>query len=230
MSKNYQGILGPQIGKVGPVVAYRWKGRDVYRGYVRYTKNPRTAKQLLNRAKFTLMADFARALSAAVNRGYKYMGESLKVTPRNVFSQKNMQHISGATPDALNIRYEDVELSDGPLTPVSGGTTHYEDGTLTFTPSDSGQYGCYDNDLDKVMCVVYNPTKGLSKLASASREVAHETGIEVAIPDTWSGDKVEVYAFAYTTTEEPIIYEDYQGTVYPGMASKTVFVDEVTIA
>lgn len=229
MSKNYQGILGPQIGKVGPVVAYRWKGRDVYRGYVRYVKNPRSAKQLLNRAKFTLMADFARSLSAAVNRGYKYMGESLRVTPRNIFSKENMPHISGATPDALIIRYEEVSLSDGPLTPVSGGTTQYEGGTLTFTPNDSGQYGCFDNDLDMVMCVAYNPTKELSKLASASREVAKDTGIDVEIPDSWSGDKVQVYAFAYTTTEEPVIYEEYQGTVYPGMASKTVFVGEVTL-
>ena len=229
MSKNYQGILGPQIGKIGPVVGYRWKGRDVYRGYVRYAKNPRTADQILARAKFAMLMALSRALSTAVNRGFGYVAQYMQMFPRNVFSKLNAANISGATPQALAVSFADLQISDGPLTPVSGGTVLIQDGNLKYTAEDGGQYGCFDDLLDRVMCIAYNPSKGYSVMNGATRENAQNTGITLAIPDAWNGDKVQIYAFAYTTVSEPTRYEDYDGTVYPGMASQTYYVGEKTI-
>ena len=34
MSKNCKGYMGDQIGKLGPAVGSRWKGKMIYRAYL----------------------------------------------------------------------------------------------------------------------------------------------------------------------------------------------------
>ena len=230
MSKNYQGILGPQIGKIGPVVGYRWKGRDVYRGHVKYKKNPRTAAQELVRARFRLISNIARAFSPALNFGYAYLANSLQVSPRNVFTKNNMENITGATPSALQVSFSDLTLADGPITPVFDGNLRFADGTLTMQVGDAGQYGCFDDEYDRVVMVVYNKDKGVTKTAEATRERAAESGVSMTIPDAWNDDKVDVYVFVRTTVTEPTVYAEYSGTVYPGMASVSTYVNEITLS
>lgn len=76
MSKNTQGYLGPQIGKLGPAVGFLWKGRNNYRSYNPFVRNPKTPAQVEARAKFKLLAQTARLLSQAVDWvlvGRKYL-------------------------------------------------------------------------------------------------------------------------------------------------------------
>lgn len=76
MSKNTQGYLGPQIGKLGPAVGFLWKGRNIFRSYNPFVRNPKTPAQVEARAKFKLLAQTARLLSQAVDRvlvGRKYL-------------------------------------------------------------------------------------------------------------------------------------------------------------
>ena len=49
-----QGILGGFSGKVGTVVGSSWKGISYMRGQAQSVKNPRTAKQMAQRDKFSL--------------------------------------------------------------------------------------------------------------------------------------------------------------------------------
>ena len=65
MRKNSGGYMGIQIGKLGPAVGSMWKGRNVYRSYNPFVKNPRTPEQLKAREKFTILTQLARMFSPA---------------------------------------------------------------------------------------------------------------------------------------------------------------------
>ena len=69
MSKNSQGYMGPQIGKLGPAIGYLWKGRQVFRGYNPFVKDRNSEKQQLVRTRFKAVNSLMNSIGAAVNLG-----------------------------------------------------------------------------------------------------------------------------------------------------------------
>ena len=59
MAKLEQGILGPFRGKVGTVVGYLWRGKQVVRAYRREINYPNTERQQAERDWFVGMVRFA---------------------------------------------------------------------------------------------------------------------------------------------------------------------------
>ena len=66
-----QGILGGFSGKVGTVVGSSWKGISYMRGQAQSVKNPRTAKQMAQRDKFSLALSFIRPIQSFIQVGFK---------------------------------------------------------------------------------------------------------------------------------------------------------------
>ena len=56
MSKNINGIMGPQVGKIGTVVGYVANGKMIYRAYQRNVKNPQTPAQQAHRFKLKTLS------------------------------------------------------------------------------------------------------------------------------------------------------------------------------
>ncbi len=62
MSKNINGIMGPQVGKIGTVVGYVANGKMIYRAYQRYVKNPQTPAQQAHRFKLKTLSQASKDL------------------------------------------------------------------------------------------------------------------------------------------------------------------------
>ena len=216
MSKNTQGYLGPQIGKLGPAVGFLWKGRNIYRSHNPFVHDPQTPAQQLIRAKFKLLAQVTRLLSPAINIGYAYKADSEHTTTRGIFTKLNWQHVSASSPDDADIDMTLLSLADGPLTPVAFGTPSISDLTLTVPIANSySGIGCA-LDSDRVHLLVANRSKDMAILVSAART---DTQLQASLPDTFTGTQVELYGFVTTSVLQPTFIPAYNGNVYPKMSS-----------
>ena len=215
MSKNTQGYLGPQIGKLGPAVGFLWKGRNIYRSHNPFVRNPKTPAQVEARAKFKLLAQTARLLSPAINLGYAYKADAERNTTRALFTRENY-HLLSYDQGQPDIDMTLLSLADGPLTPVAFGTPSLSDLTLTVPIANSySGIGCA-LDSDRVHLLVANRTKDMAILVSAART---DTQLQASLPDTFSGTQVELYGFVTTSVTEPTFIPAYNGNVYPKMSS-----------
>ena len=215
MSKNTQGYLGPQIGKLGPAVGFLWKGRNIFRSYNPFVRNPKTPAQVEARAKFKLLAQTARLLSPAINLGYAYKADAERNTTRALFTRDNY-HLLSYDQGQPDIDMTLLSLADGPLTPVAFGTPSLSDLTLTVPIANSySGIGCA-LDSDRVHLLVANRTKDMAILVSAART---DTQLQASLPDTFSGTQVELYGFVTTSVTEPTFIPAYNGNVYPKMSS-----------
>ena len=215
MSKNTQGYLGPQIGKLGPAVGFLWKGRNIYRSHNPFVRNPKTPAQVEARAKFKLLAQTARLLSPAINLGYAYKADAERNTTRALFTRENY-HLLSYDQGQPDIDMTLLSLADGPLTPVAFGTPSISDLTLTVPIANSySGIGCA-LDSDRVHLLVANRTKDMAILVSAART---DTQLQASLPDTFSGTQVELYGFVTTSVTEPTFIPAYNGNVYPKMSS-----------
>ena len=215
MSKNTQGYLGPQIGKLGPAVGFLWKGRNIYRSHNPFVRNPKTPAQVEARAKFKLLAQTARLLSPAINLGYAYKADAERNTTRALFTRENY-HLLSYDQGQPDIDMTLLSLADGPLTPVAFGTPSISDLTLTVPIANSySGIGCA-LDSDRVHLLVANRTKDMAILVSAART---DTQLQASLPDTFAGTQVELYGFVTTSVTEPTFIPAYNGNVYPKMSS-----------
>ena len=117
MGKYNQGILGAFSGKVGNVVGSSINGVDYMRSLPRKSTKTPTLPQLMQRAKFALMADFLRPLGAVVKVGFQSRKKGL--TPYNAASSYNLEHaITGTYPNFV-VDYPEVIFSKGNLLVVT---------------------------------------------------------------------------------------------------------------
>ena len=215
MSKNTQGYLGPQIGKLGPAVGFLWKGRNIYRSHNPFVRNPKTPAQVEARAKFKLLAQTARLLSPAINLGYAYKADAERNTTRALFTRENY-HLLSYDQGQPDIDMTLLSLADGPLTPVAFGTPSLSDLTLTVPIANSySGIGCA-LDSDRVHLLVANRSKDMAILVSAART---DTQLQASLPDTFTGTQVELYGFVTTSVLQPTFIPAYNGNVYPKMSS-----------
>ena len=89
MAKLEQGILGPFRGKVGTVVGYLWRGRQVIRAYRREINYPNTERQQAEREWFVGMVRFAATARQALLLGLREKAAHLQMTEGNAFVKMN---------------------------------------------------------------------------------------------------------------------------------------------
>ena len=109
MSKNSGGYMGVQVGKLGPAVGSMWKGRNIFRAYNPFVKNPRTEKQQLQRARFSVIA---KALTRRYdNRDYDrdLFGDGAFIGPHCVLARER-QHLTAGQAARLATLAEPKQL------------------------------------------------------------------------------------------------------------------------
>ncbi|MDY6370916.1 MAG: DUF6266 family protein [Bacteroidales bacterium] len=89
MAKLEQGILGPFRGKVGTVVGYLWRGRQVVRAYRREINYPNTEMQQAEREWFVGMVRFAATARQALLLGLRERAARDVMTEGNAFVRMN---------------------------------------------------------------------------------------------------------------------------------------------
>lgn len=223
MSKNANGYMGIQVGKLGPAVGFMWKGKNIYRAYNPFAKDANTPKQQLQRALFRVISKTSRLLSPAINLGYAYKANSLHTTTRGLFVKDNFQYTSGDSPENVEIDLSKLTVSDGPLTPPIFGTPAYNPSNACVDIPFVGNVGigcALDND--EIMVYGFCPDLEMATFTSAAREATDP--LSLPVPDAFRGHDVYIYGFAATMVDEPTFVESYNGTVYPKMCSVSRFI------
>ena len=124
MAKIHQGILGAFTGKVGTVVGYVWRGRQVVRAYRKEINYPDTESQRLEREWFVAMVRFAATARPALLLGLRERAARDQMTEGNAFVKMNKRCFGrthapvaacgGATPSNLEGELKSLQSNSSP--------------------------------------------------------------------------------------------------------------------
>lgn len=217
MGKLSRGILGPIVGKVGNVIGSTWKGINYLRAMPTSVYNPRTPLQLSQRARFLTVLNFLKPILAFIKFGYQ--AYAIRKSAFNAAMSYFLHNaVTGIFPD-FSIDFTKALVTRGNLRPVddvslSAPTTLQLQ--LDWDPSDE-----LGDPNDRIMVLVYNDAKGLSRynLGSAIREDGFVT---VTMPEDFLGDQVHVWV---STTSLP----DLTSTSSASTISDSTYAGSITV-
>ena len=141
MAKLEQGILGPFRGKVGTVVGYLWRGRQVVRAYRREINYPNTERQQAEREWFVGMVRFAATARQALLLGLRERAARDVMTEGNAVVKMNKSCFGRDA--ARRVRSGMAPLRPAATSPCEGeerkntiSNQKYTTSNQTYTPSD----------------------------------------------------------------------------------------------
>lgn len=211
MSKYNQGILGPFSGRVGSIVGAKWKDQFVMRArpYPKREVAP-TARQLSQRNRFALMAEAMRALSGAVNVGFKFNANLQKMSTRNIAMQENMMNAMTLSGGAWSIDYLNMVVGRGNFGNVQSVQGAYSANSMqvTWTNNAGAAIGIMPSghtvvlaDTDTVFVVFWNATKNQALYNIFSTSIRDDASAVLAKPADWLATD-DVFAFVFCMGQE----------------------------
>lgn len=195
MSKNAKGILGQQVGKVGPVVGRLFRGEVIYSAYQPVVGNPKTDAQLLHRSKFSVLSTLGHGFGCAVKLGLGRAVAGTKYSPRNMFTKLNSEKVHGVTPDSIIIDYPELRVAMGSLCPVTFDAPSFDSPLTVDVDFEDGAVECQKTPGDKVYLVVYCPDVKQAVVSTGVARDAVTKKCSVSVPDAWNGIKVHCWGF-----------------------------------
>lgn len=223
MSKNAKGVLGQQVGKVGPVVARKFRNLDVYSAYQPNVKNPRTQKQQLNRLRFATISGLAHGFGCAVRLGFGAAVRGTKESMRNRFTKLNIANVTPTGVDAVDIDFTTMRIAQGGLCPVHFGSPEFDTPSEVQVPFDDlNANACQKTANDKVYVVAFSADAGLACIGEGVERSAAKA--IVSVPSNWNGTKVQVYGFVRNDGEANIELD-----IAAGECSDSSFIGSGTI-
>lgn len=155
MGTTEGGMFGPHKGKVGNLVYYQRKGKNVVRVVGQITKAP-TLNQLISRQEMSVSNKFCKSILPFAKYGFAQQIVGTDLSEYNValsYTKKNA--LKGEYPE-LSVDYEQVLLSAGPLLRADALTTVIVPEGLKFTWHAGPELQWPDNT-DQAMLLVYFP-------------------------------------------------------------------------
>lgn len=222
MSKNSQGYMGSQIGKLGPAVGFRWKGKNVYRSHQPFVRDPKTTKQLLNRAIFKTVQELSMRFGGAVNIGFRRESDEKQTTTRGLFTLYNRPAVQADSPDSVTVDFASMIVARGPMTNVMFGSPQFDTpAQVDVTFQSMVTAGLATND-DEVYVFAYCPDVKCGVLSTpVTRD---ELSVSISVPSAWDGMKVHLWGFVRSSYTEPTWIDQYGGYMYPNMVSDSVYI------
>ena len=193
MAKSNWGITSGFIGKLGNVVGFNWKGKNVQRALTP-TSNPNSKGQTLHRTRFALITLVASDLYEAVYEGYRREADKLHSTQNGLFVKYNIGLVSGTDPEALGLDFENLQLSYGTLRGVDFGEASISGNTLTVAIDDNNLYGRRVSVSDRIYIAAYCPELGDARCYVAGTR-GSEGNLIVNLPAKWNGKGIVAYGF-----------------------------------
>lgn len=202
--------------KLGNIVGYISRGVQMFRAYQPNVRNPRTAKQVLQRAKISLLSKIAGRFKFASYLGLVDEAAAGKMSTVNMFSKLNYSRIVGATPDTITVDPSRLLIAKGTMynasfNPVLDIDT--EPGFVVIGISDT-QALALNGDLDaqSIYGVLYAPDLGQVLLSEP--QGTSQNKIRMALPTAWTG--IEVHAYGYVVGTSGNLYHKSSDSVYIG--------------
>ncbi|MCR4659598.1 MAG: DUF6266 family protein [Bacteroidales bacterium] len=211
-----QGILGGFSGRIGNVVGSSWKGRAVIKARPLHVHDPKTAKQLLSRARFAMVQKLLSLIGASTAAaGFK--SKSRSITEANYFVRTNYDAITGSELDNLSVDYSLVSVAEGKLPGLElrGAISSDDPATVHVAWNDNSSLELA-SAADTVRFVAVNPEAGASMLFTSSRS---ELSADLVVPTAWQGQAVHLYAFVISVS-----------AANNNLVSDSVYAGKVTVA
>ena len=195
MAKLEQGILGPFRGKVGTVVGYLWRGKQVVRAYRKEINYPNTEMQQAEREWFVGMVRFAATARQALLLGLREKASREGMTEGNVFVRMNKGCFERGAARGVRsgIDYERIRIAEGAAAPVRfTGAVVDEEGVLRVEyEKNSGMTRAKASD--HVYLYVYNIDTREGMLSAAAPR--RHGKVQMQLPEGWDAQSVRVYGF-----------------------------------
>ena len=211
MGSYTKGILGPFRGKVGTVIGYSWRGKDLMRSLPKASTSDATEKQLVQRAKFRTVIGFLMPIAAVVGR---YFGKQQhSKSPFNEATGYHLKHALLEGPDnTYLIDYPKVLISRGPLRGMADvQVTAGDPGELNLTWLDNSEQGSA-SATDVLVAVVF--CIELAQFQMFETAITRADGAAVlTMPSFSTGSEAEVWATFVTVDNNLAATSSYVGTV-----------------
>jgi len=193
MSKNVKGILGEQFGKVGPVVARKFREENVYSAYQKKVFNPRTEKQQIQRMRFKALSELAHGFACGAIFGFRTAAKGTNLSPRNLFQKTNWPFVTAESTDSLHLDYTGMSVSVGGLSNVFFNAPNFDiPGTVSVSFNNTGA-PCQRTAGDRVFIYVYCPDAGTGILSEGVEPSVKS--VKLMTPADWNGLKVHIWGF-----------------------------------
>lgn len=192
MATFNNGYMGAFNGKLGPAVAYTWKGRQCLRAYLPKKKDPRTAGQLRSRLILSTTSRLASGMQYAAGIGLRGSAAERGTSVHNVFVSLN-RHCVGVAEGEPTIDYTALRVADGDLAGVAFGEPEESgEGEMAVTFASTGGGGCGG---DYVYLFAYVPSLECGRL---SLPAARRGGrVALTLPSGWAGRTAHLYGFVW---------------------------------
>lgn len=187
------GILGPVIGKVGPVVGSTWKGRNTVRKYS-IPANPNSTAQQAQRGLFAAVVAFARLILTSVIHPFWASVDS-SIGAYAAFLSANLNSMTGAT------SYDKLITGKGNLESVLIDTATYATGDVTII-WDGTVNGNGDAN-DTAFGVVYDVANDVAFTGTGA--VRSEETLSVTVGTGRNASDLKAYLFFHRTEGENLL-------------------------
>lgn len=210
------GILSDFRNKIGTVVGQRWRaGQYTTRAYVKDVRNPNTAKQQLQRAKFSALGRIATEFQVASELGFRPILDKKPTTAVAEFVKRNSAAVHANTVDSVTIDYDKIVVAHGGLTNVRFGTPQFDTPQqVDVTFADNMGSGIYTADTDFVYLFIFCPDAKCGILSDPVQR--SQRSLSVDVPAYWNGMKVHVYGFTVSADHDKKYLGRVSDSVYVG--------------
>lgn len=179
-------------GRIGPVIAYVTKdGRQLFRGYTKPT-NPRTPKQVAQRAKFAFVNKALSPFNKVIKRGHPGNKNAYRTSVGKAYHEA----VAGDYPH-FSIDYSKIQIAAGSLQlpanirlcfdPLSRTATIHWDAQLA-NPSQPGS----DNDKVYIVCFETDHPAEMQTLTRCTRAAGEAS---IGLPGGWQPSTTHFWLF-----------------------------------
>ncbi|MNL07535.1 hypothetical protein D3C87_1282150 [compost metagenome] len=177
-------------GKLGNLVSYNLKGKQVIRKIGRTTKTPTTA-QLAARQKIKITSAFLKPILPFINAGFEHEVAGTAQNPHNAATAYNFKHaLQGDYPN-ISLDYSKALVSMGTLEPPLAPAVNLTGSLLTFTWAADADMD-YSIKNDRTMTLVYCPelTKATYFFSGARRSTGTDA---IELPPEYQNKELHCY-------------------------------------
>ena len=190
MAKQVHGPLGGFVGKLGPLIGYRWRGRWCVRTRPQHVHNPQTPLQMERRHAFGEQVRLAARMAWAVDACLTLEARRAHMTSRNLFVRIN-QGCFRLGHDGLQVDYAHLQLSRGPVAPAEATSVAVDDDGVLHVGFDRNPLHRRCSAHDEVYLYVYSPSAGGGYLFNPVRR--HTGRIDAVLPQWLVAGDICIY-------------------------------------
>lgn len=239
MAKQRGPVASTFSGRVGNVVGAKLKGGEyVTRSYQPSVKNPNTLRQRVSRLRMSTAAKVAAGLAPAIQAGFSKAAGSTKMYPRNMFV-RDMVKFSENSPlkiadETAEIEFNRLKVSERigiSTVPEIAAPSFETAGKVSVTVTAQPVVDVLPAGKMGIVVAVYCPDLEACAIDMVDAPTEGTATVTVAVPASFSGLTVHVYAFYKWIPESGNdVATDAEPWKYPAETGTTVYVGTGNVA